>query len=166
MTALTRGRRWGGALAVAMMAVVVSSAPAGAQELSDAELIASARQACRDRDFNSFMSNFTRNTRVQAAFLASEIEVRSLAAPSRLVSTITAAGYGNAFAIAMVGYSWVDARTAGRQNPIDLALKWTELANDGQRIDYVRPAARGANRAGAYVFAFRNGCWQLVQDLR
>lgn len=147
-------------------ALLATATPAGAQAAADAELIASARQACADRDFNSFMSNFARNAQVQAAFLAPTIEVRSLAAPSRVVSTIEAGRYGNAFAIAMIDYSWVDARTANGRNPTDLRLKWTELPNDGQRIDYVRPAARGADRAGAYVFAFRNGCWQLVQDLR
>ncbi|CEJ11896.1 hypothetical protein BN1110_02191 [bacterium YEK0313] len=148
------------------LALAGLSAPAGAQGVSDAELIASARQACADRDFNGFMSNFARNTRVQAAFLAPSIEVRSLAAPARIISTVEAARYGNAFAIAMVDYSWVDARTARGRNPADLRLTWTELPDSGQRIDYVRPAARGANRAGAYVFAFRGGCWQLVQDLR
>lgn len=71
--------------------------PAGAQGVPDAELIASARQACADRDFNSLMSNFARNTRVQA-----------------------------------------------------------RRATGGPRVP----------RTGAYVFAFRNGCRQLVPDLR
>ncbi|MGO4728035.1 MULTISPECIES: hypothetical protein [unclassified Inquilinus] len=168
-------------LAAAFLLSLGLAQPAWSQEadrVPDSEILAWAAEACKAKDFTGFFGHFAQNPAVFAAHVGPKVEIRRLAAPHQLVATVAGQDYRD-FKIAMIDYSWVDADSAARveagkgESFEDLELTFSDLGKDSWRVGYTKAEFQGEHelvrtygQPGAYVFAFRDGCWRLTQDLR
>jgi hypothetical protein len=166
------------------LALALAAGPAGAQALSQAEILQLARDACKTQDFSLMFGFFAQNKGVRAALTAPEVQIRSLARPGQVQRTVQGAEY-RGFKIAMIDYSFFDAESAdrfdaGQSEALEsLKLDITEQPGGAYRVAYVKAEygppgedkeygelIRTYGQPGAYLFEPRDGCWHLTQDFR
>ncbi|MBW8729014.1 MAG: hypothetical protein JF625_28180, partial [Inquilinus limosus] len=92
------------------LALALAGGPAGAQALSQAEILQLAKDACKTQDFSLMFGYFAQNEGVRAALTAPEVQIRSLARPGQLQRMVKATEYRD-FKIAMIDYSFFDAES-------------------------------------------------------
>lgn len=162
----------------------LAAGPAAAQDLSQAEILQLAKDACKARDFSQMFGYFAQNDGVRAALTAPEVQIRSLARPGQVQRTVKGTAYRD-FKIAMIDYSFFDAESAdrfdvGQSEALEtLKLDITEQPGGAYRVAYVKAEygppgedeevgelIRTYGQPGAYLFEPRDGCWQLTQDFR
>jgi hypothetical protein len=166
------------------LALALAAGPAGAQALSQAEILQLAKDACKTQDFSLMFGYFAQNEGVRAALTAPEVQIRSLARPGQLQRMVKAAEYRD-FKIAMIDYSFFDAESAerfdaGQSEALEtLKLDITEQPGGAYRVAFVKAEygppsedeeygdlIRTYGQPGAYLFEPRDGCWHLTQDFR
>jgi hypothetical protein len=166
------------------LALALAAGPAGAQALSQAEILQLAKDACKTQDFSLMFGYFAQNQGVRAALTAPEVQIRSLTRPGQVQRTVKGAEYRD-FKIAMIDYSFFDAESAerfdaGQSEALEsLKLDITEQPGGAYRVAYVKaeygPSGedeeygeliRTYGRPGVYLFEPRDGCWHLTQDFR
>lgn len=169
------------------------SAPAWAQDsdrIPDEEILTWVQNACQSKEFSTFFEHFVQNPAVRAAYTAPQVEIRKLSDPKQVVSTAPAADY-KTLPLSFWDYSYADTASAdkfeaGQSETIEfLQLDFQDLPGDGRKVSFVKAEyldAQGqsvGNPEGieyervrtygdprAFVFAWRDGCWRLTQDLR
>lgn len=166
------------------LALALAAGPAGAQALSQEEILQLAKDACKTQEFSLMFGYFAQNEGVRAALTAPEVQIRSLARPGQVQRTVKGAEYRD-FKIAMIDYSFFDAESAdrfdaGQSEALEsLKLDITERPGGAYRVAYVKAEygppgedeeygdlIRTYGPPGAYLFEPRDGCWHLTQDFR
>ncbi|MEH6413974.1 hypothetical protein, partial [Pseudomonas sp. CGJS7] len=122
--------------------------------------------------FATFLEQFASEPEIRAGYSAPTIEVRDINNPDRLIASQTPQ-QADPFRIAMVDYQWSydePGKDAGQLSRIKLDRK---LSGDRMRLDLVKaefsPDEEVVKTIGspeAYVFEFKQDCWQLAQHLR
>jgi hypothetical protein len=141
------------------LALALAAGPAGAQALSQAEILQLAKDACKTQDFSLMFGYFAQNEGVRAALTAPEVQIRSLARPGQVQRTVKGAEYRD-FKIAMIDYGFFDAESADRFD-----AGQAEYGPPGEDEEY-GDLIRTYGQPGAYLFEPRDGCWHLTQDFR
>lgn len=171
-------------LATAVLAAMPAAAGAQDTTASDAhnELV-DTRNACRHRDFNTFLQYYIGSAAVRQQYTAPQVEQRSFAQPQK-AGRMLPASQMPLFRVGQLDWNYADAASLERwkANPehryqlLDVTI--TELPGGGRRLVYQPGVFRDddegdsmtlVRRTGspaAYVFGWQNGCWQLTQDLR
>lgn len=166
------------------LALALAAGPAGAQALSQEEILQLAKDACKTQEFSLMFGYFAQNEGVRAALTAPEVQIRSLARPGQVQRMVKGAEYRD-FKIAMIDYSFFDAESAdrfdaGQSDALEtLKLDITEQPGGAYRVAYVKAEygppsedeeygdlIRTYGQPGAYLFEPRDGCWHLTQDFR
>ncbi|QWP75123.1 hypothetical protein J5226_15965 [Lysobacter sp. K5869] len=157
----------------AQPAAAAGATPAPAAEPAAARPALPEGACAKTEDgFDSFLEAYIGQPDKRAAYTAPDIEVRELKDPAKLVAKQSAQQAGP-FRIALVDSQWSyfdPAKPDGEMARIDLNRN---LDGDRVRVDYVKaefsPDEEVVKTLGApeaYVFEFKQGCWQLTQQLR
>ena len=173
------GYRVRAAVIATLLAVGATPALAASDEV---DMVADTANQCKLGDFDSFFMNFAMNPQVKDAYTDAQVEIRSLAKPSQPGRVVARAAYRGQFVIRSVDYLWYDAKSLNTDDSskwVNIKITRKALPGNAYRIDYVRAQydgkgdgdspgelVRTLGKPGAYVFAFKDGCWRLTQDLR
>ena len=175
------------ALASSAIAIALAGAaqPVFAETQADiAQCMAEARSGCTQREFNQFLDAFIASPAVRAKFTAPQVEQRGFLQPARTTGTSLPASEYRTFNISHVDWQFADTASVARWNAdpskpyTALDVKFEDLPDGSYKFTY-QPAIlrddeesdgwtvqRHIGKPAAYMFAWRNDCWQLTQDLR
>ncbi|KRB04497.1 hypothetical protein ASD86_16830 [Lysobacter sp. Root690] len=152
-------------------ATAAAAAPAASTAASAAPAVQLPAEACAKSEdgFASFLEQFVYEAPVRAAYSAPTVEVRDIKDPSKVLSS-EAPG---PFRIALVDSQWSynePGKDAGQFARIKMDRT---LSGDRMRVDFVKAefspdeeVTKTLGKPEAYVFEFKQGCWQLTQQLR
>jgi hypothetical protein len=125
-------------------------------------------EACTLEGYWSFFEAFVQSQEVRKIYTSPQIQVRRYSDESAATSK-----QHDYFRIGLVDYQWVyldDSKDESNYDRLDLEKT---LKNKRFRVDYRKAEFDGDDELvktfgepGAYVFEFRDGCWNLTQDLR
>lgn len=161
-----------------------SQAALAEPQTDTAESIAEAKSGCAQREFNQFFDAFIASPVVRAKYTAVDVEQRELGQPGKATGKTLPASNYQTFNISHVDWQFADTASVVRwkANPRQpytaLDVKFDDLPDGSYKFTY-QPAIlrdddegdgwivqRHIGKPAAYLFAWRNGCWQLTQDLR
>ena len=145
-----------------------AAAPTAAPAAPAVQLPAEACTKSED-GFASFFEQFVYEAPVRAAYSAPTVEVRDIKDPSKVLASEQA----GPFRIAMVDNQWSynePGKDAGQFARVKMDRA---LSGDRMRVDFVKAefspdeeVTKTLGKPEAYVFEFKQGCWQLTQQLR
>ncbi len=143
------------------------SAPASAAVQLPAEACVKSEDG-----FASFFEQFVYQANVRSAYSAPKIEIRDLKDPGKLLESQTPQQAGP-FKIALVDNQWSYDEPGKQAGQLDRVKIERTLSGDRMRVDFVKAefspdeeVVKTFGKPEAYVFEFKQGCWQLTQQLR
>lgn len=152
---------------------VVEPAPAAAPTAAQATkpTVQLSPDACvkSEDGFAAFFEQFVYEAPVRAAYSAPTVEVRDIKDPAKRLD----AQPPGPFRIALIDNQW--SYDEPEKDPSQLARIKMErtLSGDVMRVDFVKAeftaddeVSKTLGKPEAYVFEFKQGCWQLTQQLR
>lgn len=152
------------AAATAPAPAPVAAAPAAAPAV---QLPADACVKSED-GFASFFEQFVYEAPVRAAYSAPTVEVRDIKDPAKLLGS-----QPDPFRIALVDNQWSYAEPGKDAGQFARIKSERTLSGDRMRVDFVKAefspdeeVTKTLGKPEAYVFEFKQGCWQLTQQLR
>lgn len=141
------------------------------------------RNACRHRDFSTFLQYYIGSAAVRQQQTAPQVEQRRFAEPQKPGHRVAASQFPP-FGIGQIDWDYADpaslerweANPAHKYQLLDVTI--TELPGGGRKVVYQpgifrddgegdsKTLVRRTGTPAAYVFGWQNDCWQLTQDLR
>ncbi|MGO1003374.1 hypothetical protein [Lysobacter sp. CA196] len=122
--------------------------------------------------FAAFFEQFVYEANVRSAYSAPQIEIRDLKDPGKLLESQTPQQAGP-FKIALVDNQWSYDEPGKQAGQLDRVKIDRTLSGDRMRVDFVKAefspdeeVVKTLGKPEAYVFEFKQGCWQLTQQLR
>ncbi|MGJ7903275.1 hypothetical protein, partial [Lysobacter sp. 1R34A] len=131
-------------------------------------------EACvkSEEGFATFFEQFVYGGNVRSAYTAPQLEIRDLKDPGKLLETQTPQQAGP-FKIALVDHQWSYDEPGKQAGELDRVKIDRTLSGDRMRVDFVKAefspdeeVVKTLGKPEAYVFEFKQGCWQLTQQLR
>ena len=148
-------------------------APAEAAPPASAAVQLPAEACVKTEDgFAAFFEQFVYEANVRSAYSAPKIEIRDLKDPGKLLESQTPQQAGP-FKIALVDNQWAYDEPGKQAGQLDRVKIDRTLSGDRMRVDFVKAefspdeeVVKTLGKPEAYVFEFKQGCWQLTQQLR
>lgn len=145
-----------------------AAAPTAAPAAPAVQLPAEACVKSED-GFASFFEQFVYEAPVRAAYSAPTVEVRDIKDPGKLLGS----EQPGPFRIAMVDNQWSYSEPGKDAGQFARVKMDRTLNGDRMRVDFVKAefspdeeVTKTLGKPEAYVFEFKQGCWQLTQQLR
>lgn len=151
-------------------AAAPASAPTAPAPTAAAPAVQLPADACvkSEDGFASFFEQFVYEAPVRAAYSAPTVEVRDIKDPAKLLSS-----QPDPFRIALVDNQWSYAEPGKDAGQFARIKSERTLSGDRMRVDFVKAefspdeeVTKTLGKPEAYVFEFKQGCWQLTQQLR
>ncbi|WND78333.1 hypothetical protein [Lysobacter capsici] len=158
------------AAAPATTAATTPAPTAAAPTAAPAAVQLPAEACVKSEDgFASFFEQFVYEAPVRAAYSAPTVEVRDIKDPAKLLGS----EQPGPFRIAIVDNQW-SYNEPGKDAGQFARVKMDRTLNgDRMRVDFVKAefspdeeVTKTLGKPEAYVFEFKQGCWQLTQQLR
>lgn len=152
-------------------ATTTAPAPAPVAAAPTAPAVQLPADACvkSEDGFASFFEQFVYEAPVRAAYSAPTVEVRDIKDPAKLLSS----QQPDPFRIALVDNQWSYVEPGKDPSQFARIKSDRTLSGDRMRVDFVKAefspdeeVTKTLGKPEAYVFEFKQGCWQLIQQLR
>lgn len=149
-------------------------APATSAPAPAAAAVQLPAEACvkSEDGFAAFFEQFVYEANVRSAYTAPQIEIRDLKDPGKLLETQTPQQAGP-FKIALIDSQWSYDEPGKQAGELDRVKIDRTLSGERMRVDFVKAefspddeVVKTLGKPEAYVFEFKQGCWQLTQQLR
>jgi hypothetical protein len=125
-------------------------------------------EACTLEGYWSFFEVFVKSEEVRKIYTSPEIQILRYSDESAITSK-----QNDYFRIGLVDYQWVYLDPTKDESNYDRLDLKKDLKSTRFRVDYRKAEfddndelVKTFGEPGAYVFEFRDGCWNLTQDLR
>ena len=156
------------------------------QSLTDRSPSPKQPEYCAPEKYRQFFWNFVKdndmkNNRMRVPYTSAEIQVRDYNNPQKILEVVSKEDY-QGFKISAVDYTMVydDRSITNLNSKARLKLDFESQTKDVFRVNYVKaefetnPEAEDNNgklirtygAPGAYIFVYRNGCWNLTAEHR
>lgn len=142
--------------------------PASAQPAKPAVQLPADACVKSEDGFAAFFEQFVYEAPVRAAYSAPTVEVRDIKDPARRIEAPP-----GPFRIALIDNQWSYDEPDKDPSELDRIQIKRSLSGDRMRVDFVRAefspdeeVSKTLGKPEAYVFEFKQGCWQLTQQLR
>jgi hypothetical protein len=129
-------------------------------------------EACTLEGYWTFFESFAGSPDVQKAYTSPKIELRNYTDNGNTISKVNKGKY-DYFRIGLVDYQWVYLEPGKNESNYDRLQLEKLLKENTFRVDYRKAEfddddeiIKTFGEPGAYVFEFRDGCWNLTKDLR